>query len=92
MAGEIAPVSAWAKRHHVAVFCGEFGVYRAYSPPAARQRWLHDMTSVLRENHIGWSMWDYSGGDFSLVKRNAAGTPILHPHTAAGLGLKLPRR
>ncbi len=56
----------WAHRWGVPLLCGEFGVYKRVAPPAARDRWIHDVRSVLEENHIGWAMWDYDAG-FGIV-------------------------
>jgi hypothetical protein len=58
--------SDWARNHHVSVFCGEFGAYRAVSPAADRAVWLADVRRSLESLGIGWSMWDYET-DFGLV-------------------------
>jgi hypothetical protein len=58
--------SEWARNHHVSVFCGEFGAYRAVSPAADRAVWLADVRRSLESLGIGWSMWDYET-DFGLV-------------------------
>jgi endoglucanase len=65
---EIAAMADWGAQHHVPVWCGEFGVYRQYSDPAARDAWLHDMRVSFEAHKIGWSMWDYQGG-FALVTK-----------------------
>jgi endoglucanase len=62
----IDAAAAWSKRHGVPIYCGEFGVYKAVSPPDARLRWLKDTTEALAAQGIGWSIWDYSGG-FALL-------------------------
>lgn len=46
----------WARARNVAFTCNEFGVYRAYSPPAARLRWIADVRAALEGHGIGWSM------------------------------------
>ncbi|MGO8693025.1 MAG: glycoside hydrolase family 5 protein [Rectinemataceae bacterium] len=56
----------WAASNHVAVFCGEFGVYRQVAPVADRLRWIDDVRRSLEALGIGWSMWDYET-DFGLV-------------------------
>lgn len=77
---------AWARRHHVAVTCNEFGVYRLNAPPASRLRWLRDVHELADASHIGWCMWDYAGG-FSVVNTTADGgrTPDEGCVTALGL-------
>ena len=66
IAVEIGQAAEWAKRWNVPLTCNEFGVYRKYSDPEDRARWLRDVTSTLEADGIGWAMWDYSGG-FSVV-------------------------
>ena len=76
----------WSQMHHVPVYCGEFGVFRTYSPPAARAQWLHDMRVAFAKNHIGWAMWDYQT-DFGVVtKANGVTTPDVPVLEALGLG------
>ncbi len=64
---QLAEAAAWAKAHGVEIWCGEFGVYRTYSAPEDRARYLHDVRIALEHQGIGWAMWDYQGS-FSLVK------------------------
>ncbi len=61
------PVLDYQQQHRVPLYCGEFGVYRAYSPPESRYRWLSDVVKTLEANRIGWAMWDYKGG-FALLE------------------------
>jgi aryl-phospho-beta-D-glucosidase BglC (GH1 family) len=75
----------WSALHHVPVYCGEFGVFRDYAPPAARAQWLHDMRVALETNHIGWAMWDYQGGFSVVTKANGTTTPDQDVLTALGL-------
>ncbi len=79
----------WSTLHHVPVYCGEFGVFRNYSPPAARAQWLHDMRVALEKNHIGWAMWDYQESFGVVHKQNGVTTPDADIVTA--LGLHMPR-
>jgi endoglucanase len=82
----IAFAARWSEMHHVPVYCGEFGVFRTYSPPAARAQWLHDMRVAFAKNHIGWAMWDYQT-DFGVVtKANGVTTPDVPVLEALGLG------
>jgi hypothetical protein len=83
---EIARAAEWARARNVALTCNEFGVYRAYSPPASRLRWITDVRSALERHGIGWSMWDYAGGFGVAVRKD--GRAELDPDTAAALGLR----
>lgn len=75
----------WSQLHHVPVYCGEFGVFRDFSPPASRFQWLHDMRVALEKNHIGWAMWDYQGGFGVVRKANGTTTPDVQVLEALGL-------
>jgi aryl-phospho-beta-D-glucosidase BglC (GH1 family) len=85
IANSIAFAAKWSELHHAPVYCGEFGVFRDYAPPAARAAWLHDMRVALETAHIGWAMWDYQGGFSIVTKANGATTPDREVLTALGL-------
>jgi len=68
----IARVATWGEQHHVAIYCGEFGVHRKAAPDGDRGRWLHDVSQSRGKHHIGWAMWDYAGG-FSLMDEAKGG-------------------
>ncbi len=80
------PVVEYARQYRVPLYCGEFGVYRAFSPPEARARWLSDVVQTLERYRIGWAMWDYKGG-FALLESDK---PEPKPDEAAvrALGLR----
>jgi len=84
--GRIAAAAEWAKANNVAVYCGEFGVYREYSPASSRVAWLTDVAAALREHAIGWAAWDYAGG-FGLVQ-GEPGSRTLDDAAARALGLR----
>lgn len=86
---EIAMVAEWGKRRHVPLTCNEFGVYRAFSDPQDRARWISDVRSTLERYGIGWAMWDYSGGFGVVTKTNGQATP--DSVTIKALGLQMPR-
>jgi hypothetical protein len=88
---EIARAAGWARRHGVALTCNEFGVYRAYTAPQDRLRWLADVRAALERHGIGWAMWDYAGG-FGVAVREKGGGAELDPETAAALGLRAPKQ
>ena len=79
----------WSALHHVPVYCGEFGVFRTYSPPAARAQWIHDMRVALENNHIGWAMWDNQESFGVVRKQNGVTTP--DEDILSALGLHMPR-
>ena len=83
---EVATMYEWAQRRGVPLYCGEFGVYKAFADPKARATWISDMRNALESKHIGWAMWDYQGG-FGLVTKGSGGT-VVDPAVANALGLK----
>jgi endoglucanase len=83
---EIAEAARWAEEHNVPLTCNEFGVYRAYSRPQDREAWLRGVRTSLERHHIGWTMWDYSGGFGVVTKQN--GKAVLDDGTVAALGLR----
>ena len=83
----VAEAAEWARVRGVPLTCNEFGVYRAYSPPGSRLRWIADVRAALERHHIGWAMWDYAGG-FGVAVREG-GRAELDPETAAALGLRV---
>jgi endoglucanase len=86
VAGEIQFAADWAKRRNLPLTCNEFGVYRNYSNPQDRLRWLEAVRTALEQNKIGWTMWDYQGG-FGVVTKNN-GTTIEDEDVLRALGLR----
>jgi hypothetical protein len=62
----IQPAVDWARDHQVPLTCNEFGVYKAFSPRQSRLAWIRDVSGVLEEAGVGWTMWDYAGS-FAVV-------------------------
>ena len=83
---EVAAAAEWAQRRGVPLYCGEFGVYRAFSKPADRATWISDVRTALESKHIGWAMWDYQA-DFGLVTKQGAAT-IVDQDVLRALGLR----
>ena len=55
---------AAAKKYHLQLFCGEWGVYE----PVYRElayKWTKDMLTVFKENNIAWTTWCYDA-DFDF--------------------------
>jgi aryl-phospho-beta-D-glucosidase BglC (GH1 family) len=91
----VAPAAEWARRRGVPLTCNEFGVYRAYTPPDARLRWIEDVRTTLERHGIGWAMWDYAGGFGVAVRRGGRaeeGHAEVDPQTVAALGLQAPKQ
>jgi len=89
MQQRIGLAAAWAKERHVPLWCGEFGVYRAFAPAADRARWIADMRRSLEADGIGWDMWDYQGS-FALVTKKD-GKPTADTAIVQAMGLTMPR-
>jgi endoglucanase len=85
---EINQAADWAKLRGVPLICNEFGVYRTFSDPQDRARWLTDVRTTLERHNIGWAMWDYSGS-FGVVT-NRETKARLDEATVKALGLKMP--
>ena len=76
----------WAHDRNVPMICDEFGVYRNFSRPEDRERWLTAVRTAFEKNHIGWTAWDYQGGFGVVYKEN--GTLRDDDVALRGLGLK----
>ncbi|MDO5580142.1 MAG: cellulase family glycosylhydrolase [Planctomycetia bacterium] len=69
---QLQPAFDFAKAHpDKIVWCGEFGTIR-HCPIQYRENWMQDVISLLKENHIPYSVWNYlstpnDGNRFSLV-------------------------
>src|SRR5215469_4626888 len=72
-----------AKARHVPLTCNESGVYRNYSNPADRMRWLAAVRTAL-EHGIGWTMWDYQGGFGIVYKKDGTTTDDVEVLKALG--------
>lgn len=72
IAGDIGFAAQWAYQRNVPLICDEFGVYRNFSRPEDRERWLTAARTAFEKNHIGWTMWDYQGGFGVVYKENGS--------------------
>lgn len=92
IAVEIGQAAEWAKRWNVPLTCNEFGVFRRYSDPRDRARWLRDVRTILEHYGIGWNMWDYGARDggqgFGVVNGPKDGPNTPDEMTLRALGLK----
>ena len=84
---EINQAADWAKRNNVPLVCNEFGVYRNFSDPQDRERWLHDTRTSLERHNISWAMWDYSGSFGVVTKKDGKAVP--DEVTVRALGMKI---
>ena len=48
------------------VYCGEYGVIDTASAEDA-DNWIHDLTSIMDQYHIGHARWNYKCLDFGLI-------------------------
>ena len=86
LGAEVAAMAEWAQRRGVPLYCGEFGVYRAFANPGARATWISDVRTALESKHIGWAMWDYQASFGLVTKEN--GTIVVDQDIVHALGLK----
>jgi len=63
---------AFAQKMNLQLYCGEWGCLPA-APAEDRMQWYQDVRSVLEENKIAWTNWDYKGG-FG-IRNDSTGTP-----------------
>ncbi|PYS78768.1 MAG: hypothetical protein DMF66_05185 [Acidobacteria bacterium] len=82
----VALAADWAQKRGVPLTCNEFGVYRTYSPPPARLRWIEDVRTALERHKIGWAMWDYADSFGVALKKDGRATP--DPQVVTALGLR----
>jgi aryl-phospho-beta-D-glucosidase BglC (GH1 family) len=85
---EINQAAQWATHNGVPLVCNEFGVYRNFSEPQDRARWITDVRTSFERHNIGWAMWDYSG-DFGVAAKKD-GKAALDEVTVRALGLNMP--
>jgi hypothetical protein len=67
IARDLESVFRFREQHHAQVSCDEFGVYVGGADRASQLRWMKDFVSVLGEQGIGFSYWNYKNLDFGLV-------------------------
>lgn len=79
------PAIAWGRHHGVALTCNEFGVYADFSPRASRLDWIADISRLLSQNGIGWTMWDYAGSFAVATGEHGRRTPDREVAHALGL-------
>jgi endoglucanase len=84
---EINQAAEWGKQYGVPLICNEFGVYRTFSDPQDRARWISDVRASLERHNIGWTMWDYSGSFGVVTKKDGKAT--LDEVTVKALGLNI---
>jgi aryl-phospho-beta-D-glucosidase BglC (GH1 family) len=85
---EINQAAEWARQRGVPLICNEFGVFRNFSDPQDRARWITDVRTSLERHNIGWAMWDYSGNFGVVTDRETKAR--LDEVTVRALGLKMP--
>ena len=58
----------FARRYDLPLYCGEWGCLPTV-PEESRYQWYEDVISLLEENQIAWTKWDYKGS-FGILDRN----------------------
>jgi len=66
----IRETARWAKEHHVALYCGEFGALMNNCDNNDRVLWYNVVRKCLEDNGIAWTTWDYQHG-FGLFESNS---------------------
>jgi endoglucanase len=56
---DLDKAAAWAERHAVPLFLGEFGTYEK-ADPAARVRWTGSVRQESERLGVGWAYWDFA--------------------------------
>jgi endoglucanase len=67
----ISPAIRVARKKHLPLYCGEFGIYPAI-PGKFRMRWYQDLCDIFRNNDIAYCHWNYKA-DFPVLTE--MGTP-----------------
>ncbi|MEM1135962.1 MAG: cellulase family glycosylhydrolase [Bacteroidota bacterium] len=50
----------FAKERQLQVYCGEWGCLKTV-PETAMLNWYSDVRSILENNNVAWTIWDYKG-------------------------------
>jgi endoglucanase len=61
----ISPAIIMAKKMHLPLYCGEFGVFPTI-PEKLKLRWYRDLCDLMRKNRIAYCHWNYKA-DFPVV-------------------------
>ena len=76
LADRLKLITQWRDQYQHPVMISEIGVHRPYAPKDSAERWLNDVTELLDQNKIPYTIWDYRGNfsirwddtDFSVPK------------------------
>ena len=52
---------AWAEKHNVKIWIGEFGAYPNHAPQGRASQYLRDMRTIFEKYGLGWCVWEYEG-------------------------------
>lgn len=91
MRSRLKKVIDFSNKNHVAVWCGEMGVYNLVSPVQDRADWYNMVGGILLEEGIPFTVWGFNGG-FGLFKKGTAEhyPEDLEPAVVKGVGLIIP--
>jgi endoglucanase len=66
MRNDVQMAANFRRRYGVPVYCGEFGALGFTAVADDRYQWHQDLTTVLRQEAIGYALFEYRGG-FGLM-------------------------
>jgi endoglucanase len=64
-------VKNWSAKYYVPVICGEYGVYKEYTDPDSRCRYIKAVRKNLKALNISGILWDYNS-NFSIFNGEPA--------------------
>ena len=67
---QMMPAIEVAKKLHLPLYCGEFGIYPRI-PEEPKLNWYKDMVAIFNETDIAYCHWGYKG-DFPVVDENSS--------------------
>lgn len=62
----LKPWFEFSKETGTLVHCGEIGVYAFKVPRQTQLNWFNDVLSILKENKVGWALWNLRGS-FGII-------------------------
>ncbi|WP_373533433.1 glycoside hydrolase family 5 protein [Vampirovibrio sp.] len=74
---------AWAQKHQVPVYLGEFGAYNQFAPAGNTEQWVKDVRQISEKYRIPWAYWDYKADFTPMVKVEG----VANPKVTVPLGL-----
>ena len=73
---DFSPAIKFSKKNNIPLNIGEFGC-RRFNNPVDRLQWFKDVTGILKENGISYTLWGLNGAGFGIWKNNQLDYPML---------------